>query len=146
MTWANRKKKIITPVMRCSTQVHMPSRPRYSVPAGMVATANPSELRPGSVTPRRWSSLVVADLRVVGPTGGRPTESRRTQPHHPIHGLAALCPRPPVRSITARRRCQYLHPPLDYPSPGSSHERGEGRLRQRSGVPVARRLVAVPDL
>ncbi|GHD42343.1 hypothetical protein GCM10008097_08210 [Mycetocola manganoxydans] len=23
-----------TPVMRCSTQDHMPSRPRYSVPAG----------------------------------------------------------------------------------------------------------------
>ena len=30
----SRKKKIATPVMRCSTHDHMPSRPRYSVPAG----------------------------------------------------------------------------------------------------------------
>jgi hypothetical protein len=29
-----RKKKIATPVMRCSTHDHMPSFPRYSVPRG----------------------------------------------------------------------------------------------------------------
>src|SRR5918993_5952115 len=30
-----RKKKIATPVMRCSTHDHIPSRPRYSVPPGL---------------------------------------------------------------------------------------------------------------
>src|SRR6478752_4342803 len=32
--WTSRKKKIATPVMRCSTQDHMPSFPRYRVPRG----------------------------------------------------------------------------------------------------------------
>jgi hypothetical protein len=34
--WTNKKKNVKTPVIRCATHDHMPSRPRYSVPAGRV--------------------------------------------------------------------------------------------------------------
>src|SRR5690554_3897968 len=34
-TCTSRKKKIATPVIRCNTQDHMPSAPRYRVPPGV---------------------------------------------------------------------------------------------------------------
>src|SRR5829696_5489004 len=42
-TCTRRKKKIATPVMRCSTQDHMPSRPRYGVPRGTFEVVSATE-------------------------------------------------------------------------------------------------------
>ena len=42
-TCTSRKKKIATPVIRCSTHDHMPSRPRYSVPRGTLEVVSDTE-------------------------------------------------------------------------------------------------------
>ena len=45
--WTSRKKKIATPVMRCRTQDHIPSCPRYTVPAGAFGSDSRGEVRVG---------------------------------------------------------------------------------------------------
>src|SRR6478735_2625165 len=95
MTCANRKKKIITPVRRCRTQDHIPSRPRYIVPAGELATCEPFEI----VSLGNLSTLSVGGCLGRTERGGTFCEidyrvPRPGRSHPPVEGNARASPRP----------------------------------------------------
>src|SRR5918993_3060310 len=113
-TCTRRKKKMATPVMRCSTHDHMPSRPRYRVPRGTFEVVSATEsVERASVDTVVLPARCEVAARRRGPCAGAVPSYDRADPAGTdgepncldIERVRYTCPTP--RGNRRERACRY---------------------------------------